>query len=154
MADLGGEGFDIPNFQNITTSGVHAPPYEVHPLRKILDPPLRMIHYHRRRGGGGSAQSLQRELFYTFLETFFGQFFIQLLTKTSCFVCSINLNSLPHLVGTLQLEEGKHTANRKTLFSNVKIVFRMSQWNVLIYCHFLSCWHNKTHLCFGVFGLS
>ena len=33
--------FDMQNFRNIATSGVHGPPYEVHaPLREILDPPL------------------------------------------------------------------------------------------------------------------
>ena len=33
--------FDIQNVQNVTASGVHVPPYEVHnPLWEILDPPL------------------------------------------------------------------------------------------------------------------
>ena len=37
--------FDIQNFRNITTSGVHGPPHEVHapPLREILDPPLETV---------------------------------------------------------------------------------------------------------------
>ena len=32
--------FDIQNFQNVTTSGVHAHPRGPRPLREILDPPL------------------------------------------------------------------------------------------------------------------
>ena len=36
--------FDMQNFRNVATSGVHGPPpYEVHaPLREILDPPLQI----------------------------------------------------------------------------------------------------------------
>ena len=37
--------FDIQNFWNITTSGVHAPPWGLCPLREILDPPMLLVMY-------------------------------------------------------------------------------------------------------------